>query len=284
MKNLKVYNKIFSLILVGTIFCGSLTGCGVKAKEVENQDNAESKETTASENANILEVETILMKDGSYVTFPGKIDGDRKDIFTEIVLPNEQAILSTGHNLINVEKKTDGVTAEDFIKALYNDEETNQLKDYDGDRSYEELPKIQGTIKNGADEIDMVINVGWLKDKKYDDILNEINAIKDACNGKILKVIIETCLLTDEEKIKMCEIVSNSNADFIKTSTGFSTGGATKTDIELFAKHTTNGKKIKAAGGIASIEDAEEFINLGASRLGTSRIVKIVKNEQGSGY
>ncbi len=139
-------------------------------------------------------------------------------------------------------------------------------------------------VKNGADEIDMVINVGWLKDKKYDEILNEINAIKNACNGKILKVIIETCLLTDEEKIKMCEIVSNSNADFIKTSTGFSTGGATKADIELFAKHTTNGKKIKAAGGIASIKDAEEFINLGASRLGTSRIVKIVKNEQGSGY
>lgn len=139
-------------------------------------------------------------------------------------------------------------------------------------------------IKNGADEIDMVINVGWLKDKKYDEIFNEINAIKDACNGKILKVIIETCLLTDEEKIKMCEIVSNSNADYIKTSTGFSTGGATKADIELFAKHTTNGKKIKAAGGIASIKDAEDFINLGASRLGTSRIVKIVKNEQGSGY
>lgn len=139
-------------------------------------------------------------------------------------------------------------------------------------------------VNNGADEIDMVINVGWLKDKKYDDILNEINEIKDACNGKILKVIIETCLLTDDEKIKMCEIVSNSNADFIKTSTGFSTGGATKADIELFAKHTTNGKKIKAAGGIASIEDAEDFINLGASRLGTSRIIKIVKNEQGSGY
>ncbi|MBQ4572611.1 MAG: deoxyribose-phosphate aldolase [Clostridia bacterium] len=139
-------------------------------------------------------------------------------------------------------------------------------------------------IKNGADEIDMVINVGWLKDKKYNDILNEINEIKDACNGKILKVIIETCLLTDEEKIKMCEIVSNSNADFIKTSTGFSIAGATKEDIELFSKHTTNGKKIKAAGGIASIEDAEDFIKLGASRLGTSRIVKIVKNEQGSGY
>ena len=139
-------------------------------------------------------------------------------------------------------------------------------------------------VKNGADEIDMVINVGWLKDKKFDDILLEINAIKDACNGKILKVIIETCLLTDDEKIKMCEIVSNSKADYIKTSTGFSTAGATKEDIKLFANHTTNGKKIKAAGGIASMEDAEDFINLGASRLGTSRIVKIVKNEQGSGY
>ena len=139
-------------------------------------------------------------------------------------------------------------------------------------------------VKNGADEIDMVINVGWLKDKKYDEILEEINAIKDACNGKLLKVIIETCLLTDDEKIKMCEIVSISNADYIKTSTGFSTAGATKEDIELFAKYTTNGTKIKAAGGIASIEDAEDFINLGASRLGTSRIVKIVKKEQGSGY
>lgn len=139
-------------------------------------------------------------------------------------------------------------------------------------------------VKNGADEIDMVINIGWLKEKKYDDILDEINTVKDACNGKILKVIIETCLLTDEEKIKMCEIVNKSNADFIKTSTGFSTGGATKTDIELFAKHISNGKKIKAAGGIASIQDAEDFINIGASRLGTSRIVKIIKNEQGSGY
>ena len=139
-------------------------------------------------------------------------------------------------------------------------------------------------VKNGADEIDMVINVGWLKDKKYDEILEEISAIKDACNGKLLKVIIETCLLTNDEKIKMCEIVSISNADYIKTSTGFSTAGATKEDIELFAKHTTSGTKIKAAGGIASIEDAEDFINLGASRLGTSRIVKIVKKEQGSGY
>ncbi len=139
-------------------------------------------------------------------------------------------------------------------------------------------------IKNGADEIDMVINVGWLKDKEYDKILDEINRIKYACNGKTLKVIIEACLLTNEEKIKICEIVSNSKADYIKTSTGFSTGGATKADIELFAKHISNGKKIKAAGGISSIQDAEDFIKLGASRLGTSRIVKIVKNGQGSGF
>ena len=140
-------------------------------------------------------------------------------------------------------------------------------------------------IKNGADEIDMVINVGALKDKQYDEILAEINAIKAACDGKILKVIIETCLLTDEEKVKMCEIVSESDADFIKTSTGFSTAGATKEDVALFAKHVTNGTKIKAAGGIASLADAEDFINLGAERLGTSRIVKIAKAESNiSGY
>ena len=140
-------------------------------------------------------------------------------------------------------------------------------------------------IKNGADEIDMVINIGDLKDKRYDAILDEINAIKAACQGKILKVIIETCLLTDDEKIKMCEIVSESDADYIKTSTGFSTAGATKADVELFAKHVTNGTKIKAAGGIASLQDAEDFINLGADRLGTSRIVKIAKAENNiTGY
>ena len=139
-------------------------------------------------------------------------------------------------------------------------------------------------VANGADEIDMVINIGWLKDKKYDDLLAEINAIKDACNGKILKVIIETCLLTDEEKVKMCQIVSESRADYIKTSTGFSAAGATRHDVEIFAANVTNGTLIKAAGGIASIQDAEDFIALGASRLGTSRIVKIVKTgEQNNG-
>lgn len=140
-------------------------------------------------------------------------------------------------------------------------------------------------VKNGADEIDMVINIGMLKDKKYEELLDEIKCIKAACDGRILKVIIETCLLTDDEKIKMCEIVSASGADYIKTSTGFSTAGATKEDVKLFAEHVEPHLKIKAAGGISSIQDAEDFINLGASRLGTSRIVKIVKQEdKGYGY
>lgn len=139
-------------------------------------------------------------------------------------------------------------------------------------------------VDNGAEEIDMVINIGALKDKKYDFILDEINAVKKACKGKLLKVIIETCLLSYEEKIKMCEIVSQSNADFIKTSTGFSKGGATKDDIILLAENCSPSLRIKAAGGISSLKDAENFINLGASRLGTSRIVKIIKNEEAQGY
>ncbi len=140
--------------------------------------------------------------------------------------------------------------------------------------------EAENAVKDGADEIDMVVNIGQLKDGKYDDILNEINAVKKSCSGKLLKVIIETCLLTEEEKIRMCETVSASEADFIKTSTGFSTGGATKDDIILFAKHCRDTLKIKAAGGISTLQDAEDFINLGASRLGTSRIIKIIKNQR----
>lgn len=139
--------------------------------------------------------------------------------------------------------------------------------------------ETENAIKNGADEIDMVINIGWLKDKKYDEILNEIKTIKRVCGDKILKVIIETCLLSREEKIKMCEIVSLSGADYIKTSTGFSVGGATREDVEIFARYKAEHLKIKAAGGISSIDDAIDFINLGAERLGTSRIVKIVKGK-----
>ena len=132
-------------------------------------------------------------------------------------------------------------------------------------------------VDNGADEVDMVINIGWAKEGKWDEITAEIAAIKAACKGKLLKVIIETCLLTDEEKIALCKCVSDSGADYIKTSTGFSTAGATFHDVELFAKHVAPHVKIKAAGGISSLEDAEKFIELGASRLGTSRVVKIAK-------
>ena len=145
--------------------------------------------------------------------------------------------------------------------------------------------ETKDAIANGESEIDMVINIGMLKAKEYDYVLNEIREIRSACGDKILKVIIETCLLTEEEKIKMCEIVTESGADFIKTSTGFSTGGATFADVELFHKHVGPNVKIKAAGGISSLDDAEKFISLGATRLGTSRIVKIIKNQDnGLGY
>lgn len=133
-------------------------------------------------------------------------------------------------------------------------------------------------IRNGADEIDMVINLGWVKDGHWEDIAQEIADIKAACNGKVLKVIIETGLLTDAEKIKLCQIVTDVGADYIKTSTGFSTGGATREDVALFAAHVGSNVKIKAAGGISSLKDGEDFLALGADRLGTSRIVKLVKN------
>ena len=129
-------------------------------------------------------------------------------------------------------------------------------------------------VKDGADEIDMVINIGKVKENNYEYISNEINKIKEACNGKLLKVIIETCLLTEDEKIKLCEVVSNSKADYIKTSTGFSTAGATLEDIILFKNHIKNGKKIKAAGGIKDFQDAQKFIEAGTDRLGTSRLIK----------
>lgn len=144
--------------------------------------------------------------------------------------------------------------------------------------------ETKDALENGASEIDMVINIGWMKDKKYDLIEDEIRTLKAACGEKILKVIIETCFLTDEEKIKMCEIVTNAGADYIKTSTGFGTAGATFADIELFAKHIGPNVKMKAAGGISSMDDAEKFLSLGADRLGTSRIIKLVKKEEASGY
>jgi len=145
--------------------------------------------------------------------------------------------------------------------------------------------ETKDAIANGAEEIDMVINVGFLKDKRYEEIEAEIRQIHEACDGKILKVIIETCLLTEEEKIKMCEIVTSAGAEYIKTSTGFSTAGATFADVELMRKYIGKDVKVKAAGGISSFDDAEKFMSLGADRLGTSRLIKIMKNvDQGSGY
>ena len=144
--------------------------------------------------------------------------------------------------------------------------------------------ETKDALANGADEIDMVINIGWVKDKKYDLVEEEIRTLKAACKDKILKVIIETCLLTEEEKIRMCEAVTKAGADYIKTSTGFSTAGATFEDIKLFSGHIGPDVKMKAAGGISSLADAERFLELGADRRGTSRIVKLVRNEEASGY
>jgi len=186
-------------------------------------------------------------------------------------------------------------TASVCIPASY----VKQAKEYMGDRmnictvigfpngystTAVKVFEAKDAIANGAVEIDMVINIGWLKDGRYDDILTEIKALKAACGTLILKVIIETCLLTDEEKIKMCEIVTQSGADYIKTSTGFSTAGATFDDVRLFAEHVGKNVKIKAAGGIATLDDAEKFLALGADRLGTSRIVKLVKGQEATGY
>lgn len=144
--------------------------------------------------------------------------------------------------------------------------------------------ETKDAIDNGADEIDMVINLGLVKDKRYDLIEQEIKTLKEVCKDKILKVIIETCVLTEEEKVMMCKVVTSSGADYIKTSTGFSTAGATFDDIALLSKNIGKDVKMKAAGGISSFDDAEKFIELGASRLGTSRIVKLAKNETGTGY
>lgn len=140
--------------------------------------------------------------------------------------------------------------------------------------------EAQDAVKNGADEVDMVINLGYVKDGLYDKVLDEIHQVRNACSGKILKVIVEACLLTEEEKIEMCRVVTESGADFIKTSTGFSTGGATFADVKLFKEHIGKNIRIKAAGGIKTLDDAEKFVSLGADRLGTSRIVKIVKSKE----
>ena len=144
--------------------------------------------------------------------------------------------------------------------------------------------ETEDAIRNGADEIDMVINIGWAKDGRWDDLLEEIKSVKASCQGRILKVIVEACLLTQEEKVKLCQIVTQSGAEYIKTSTGFSTGGATREDVALFKANVGPDVKVKAAGGIRTLQDAENFLNLGADRLGTSAIVKLVKGQTPQGY
>ena len=144
--------------------------------------------------------------------------------------------------------------------------------------------ETKDAVENGASEIDMVINLGWVKDRNWKDLAQEIAGVKAACLGRPLMVIIETCLLSDMEKIKLCQLVAKEGADYLKTSTGFSTGGATREDVALFKAHIGPGVKIKAAGGISSLQDAEDFMALGADRLGTSRIVKLVKGEHAEGY
>ena len=212
----------------------------------------------------------------------------------EILKKVDHTLLSQTASLEEIKQICDDGIKYDTASVCIPASFVKQVKDYVGDRikictvigfpngystTAVKVFETQDAIDNGADEIDMVINIGWLKDKRYDDITNEIKAIKEACGKKLLKVIIETCLLSDDEKIKMCEIVTAAGADYIKTSTGFSTGGATFDDIKLFKEHVGEQVKIKAAGGIKSIDDAIKFIELGADRLGTSRLVKIAKEE-----
>ena len=213
----------------------------------------------------------------------------------EILKKVDHTLLSQTASLEEIKQICDDGIKYDTASVCIPASFVKQVKDYVGDRikictvigfpngystTAVKVFETQDAIDNGADEIDMVINIGWLKDKRYDDITNEIKAIKEACGKKLLKVIIETCLLTDDEKIKMCEIVTAAGADYIKTSTGFSTGGATFDDIKLFKEHVGEQVKIKAAGGIKSIDDAIKFIELGADRLGTSRLVKIAKEKR----
>lgn len=220
---------------------------------------------------------------------------DRKDIFGKV----DHTLLTQTATWADIKQICDDAIEYRTASVCIPPSFVKRAKDYVGDQmevctvigfpngyntTAVKVFETKDAIANGASEIDMVINIGDLKEKNYDAVLAEIKAIKEACQDKILKVIIETCLLTDEEKIKMCELVTEAGAEYIKTSTGFSTAGATFADIELFAKYIGKDVKMKAAGGISSFDDAEKFIGLGADRLGTSRIVKLAKNEQATGY
>ena len=215
---------------------------------------------------------------------------DKKEIFKTV----DHTLLTQGATWAEIKEICDDAVAYGTASVCIPPSFVKRAADYLGDKmpvctvigfpngyntTKTKVFETRDAIENGAEEIDMVINIGDLKDQNYDKIEAELREIKEACGDKILKVIIETCLLTEEEKIKMCQIVTDAGADYIKTSTGFSTAGATFDDIALFAKHVGPDVKMKAAGGIKSFDDAEKFIELGASRLGTSRIVKLAKAE-----
>ncbi len=220
---------------------------------------------------------------------------DRKDIFKTV----DHTLLTQTATWAEIKQICDDGMAYGTASVCIPPSYVKQAKEYVGDKlaictvigfpngymttAAKEF-ETKDALANGADEIDMVINLGWVKDNRFDLVEQEIRTLKAACGTKILKVIIETCLLTEAEKVKMCEVVTASGADFIKTSTGFSTAGATFEDIALFAANIGPNVKMKAAGGISSFDDAEKFISLGASRLGTSRIVKLAKNENAQGY
>ena len=213
---------------------------------------------------------------------------EKKDIFKYV----DHTLLNQTSTWEELKVICDDAIAYGTASVCIPPDRVGQVKDYVGDKmavctvigfpnGYIATPvKVFETaqaLKDGADEIDMVINLGMVKDGRFDEVLDEIRQLKAVCGSRILKVIVETCFLTEEEKVKMCEIVTASGADYIKTSTGFGGGGATFEDVALFAKHIGEGVKIKAAGGISSFADAEKFIELGASRLGTSRLVKLAK-------
>ena len=215
---------------------------------------------------------------------------DRKDIFKTV----DHTLLTQTATWAEIKQICDDGIAYRTASVCIPPSYVKQAKEYVGDKlaictvigfpNGYMTTETKDALANGADEIDMVINLGWVKDNRFDLVEQEIRTLKAACGTKILKVIIETCLLTEAEKVKMCEVVTASGAAFIKTSTGFSTAGATFEDIALFAANIGPNVKMKAAGGISSFDDAEKFISLGASRLGTSRIVKLAKNENAQGY
>lgn len=216
-----------------------------------------------------MDIETILSKVDHTLLAQTATWGEIKQICDDAMKYHTASVCIPASYVARAAKYVQGKVAVCTVIGFPNGYDTTAAKVFEA----------KDAVQNGADEVDMVINLGYVKDGMYDKVLDEIKQVKSACGGKILKVIIETCLLTEAEKIKMCEVVTESGADFIKTSTGFSTAGATFDDVKLFSEHVGKNVRIKAAGGIKTLDDAEKFISLGAERLGTSRIIKLIKSE-----